>query len=385
MNITNFPPASNQVPSPISNKIKETSNNNIKELKSLVQFFNGQAWISNRKKLNHLVQKFSDLSEHLQAGVNKEDVDLIRAEIGRMKDSCALLKENRQASVHLKKINRGIRSLEEALPLKERVKERAAPHPKKTESVGTVAKKTGVIEEKKVKAPKKGKETVKTSQKKSKEAGEIESVKEVKGDPNYLPKLALKCAFAGLLIGGGVLYYMRYFSPPDASETQTLAQNTTGIPPQMELPMNICTIPEYAELCKGNLGIARVDMPQILGDVQKYFLGNYSSQGIEVLHTTMPATGLTPIQGEMNTQKIFSMMEAHRAHRFNVCEEPILVTGGDIDPTTGDPIYFVADGHHRFAACNLLDLPMEVVVIKELATKVLTDALNFPGVFRAGL
>lgn len=194
-----------------------------------------------------------------------------------------------------------------------------------------------------------------------------------------LSKTLFKGALLGLAIGGAALYYMRNSSSPDAPNSDA--------PKVPELPKNICTIPEYAHMCENNFGIPRKEMPQIEGGVKGDFLNflkNQTETGLNVVRTVIKAPDLTPIQNEMNTGKILGMVKDYKAGKFDPCKEEILVIVDD-KGGNGEPVNYVLDGHHRYAACYLLDRQMNVIAIVDQVKKVLNSALSFPGVTKADL
>jgi hypothetical protein len=197
--------------------------------------------------------------------------------------------------------------------------------------------------------------------------------KAVDSKTSGLSKTLFAGAMMGLVIGGSALYY--------ATRNSSASENPPPVAPQ--LPKNICTIPEYSEMCEHNLGVPRNEMPQIVGDVLKHFLGNQSAAGFTVSRTLMKATDLTPIQSEMNTQKVLGMVAAFNKGVFDPCKEEILITVGD--RLNGEPLNYVADGHHRYAACYILNRAMNVIAIDDQAQNVLNNAHLFPGVTRAEL
>lgn len=141
----------------------------------------------------------------------------------------------------------------------------------------------------------------------------------------------------------------------------------------IESAVNLCKTPNYAHICEKNLGIPRNQMPQIEGDVKGNFLANQSAEGINVLHTIMNARDLTPIQNEINLGRVFALIDDYKKGRFDPCKDEIMVA---ID----DEINYVIDGHHRYAACNILERSLKVVAIWDYVRDLLEKANSFPGV-----
>ena len=138
-------------------------------------------------------------------------------------------------------------------------------------------------------------------------------------------------------------------------------------------PINMCdTRPGF---CDGNLGIPRENMPQIEGETMTNFLKYHEEQGVTVEHTTMLAKELHPTQNEINQGMVLGIVAAAKAGTFKPCEAEILVS------TDGH----VVDGHHRWAACAELDLPIHVAAVGTSIENLLATSKTFPGVVYQGL
>jgi hypothetical protein len=129
-----------------------------------------------------------------------------------------------------------------------------------------------------------------------------------------------------------------------------------------------------SSLCHDNLGIPRIQMPQVTGDVLKNFLASR-----RVSHIAIPSTDLTPIQSEMSLDKIMGMVNAAQAGKFDPCAREILVT-----QTLNEGVR-VVDGHHGYAACALTGGMQRAVAVFGDALSVLADLKKFPGVTNAVL
>lgn len=127
-------------------------------------------------------------------------------------------------------------------------------------------------------------------------------------------------------------------------------------------------------LCKGNLDIPRIKMPQVADDVADNYLETLRSRGVSVQVQTVPASSLTATQNEMNSGKVLGMVKAILNGVEDICKKPILVAKG-----------WVVDGHHRYAACALAKKDMAITHIDRNIGEVLSNLDTFPGVKVAGL
>ncbi len=186
-----------------------------------------------------------------------------------------------------------------------------------------------------------------------------------------IPFLArtLKCTcLTALMIGSGYLTYMQMRAVP-------IMHDNSGNP----VPQDLCQFPEMTEICKGNLGISRIDMPQVEGPAKESFLKN---QTVSVFHSDIQAEELVPVQSEMSYEKVMGMVEAAKQRKFDPCGGEILVASGDV---RDGKIHYVIDGHHRYAACRLLGGMQQVISISATARFVLDQLATFPGVTKAAL
>lgn len=200
-------------------------------------------------------------------------------------------------------------------------------------------------------------------------------------------KRVIKCScLVTLLIASGSL-----------SHAQGGAVQQKPVNDGISASQDLCQIGEMSHICSGNLGIRRVDMPQVEGDVKDNFL---KSQTVSVYHTSVIAAELVPVQNEMSYQKVMGMVNAAKEHKFEPCDGEILVASGletasgfegasGIEATSGNiangKIHYVIDGHHRWAACLILGGIQKVISISNTAQHVLEQLAHFPGVTKAGL
>ena len=120
-------------------------------------------------------------------------------------------------------------------------------------------------------------------------------------------------------------------------------------------------------LCKGNLGLARNEMPVVEGSHFKDFVnrlkqglldisaaiqrgfkavkdwlssGDPKEDAVKVHTTSFDVTKLKATQREINADKAKGMADAARAGKFDPGKEPVLVSKD----------FYILDGHHRWAA-----------------------------------
>ena len=121
------------------------------------------------------------------------------------------------------------------------------------------------------------------------------------------------------------------------------------------------------------LCLTRSELPQINSKDVANFRNWLDERGVESFETRMEVGELTPIQKEINSSKVRSMMEKHSA--------------GEIDLVSGKPIMvsqdeYLIDGHHRWFALKELDPSneMETINIAMDINQLLGLMKEYPGV-----
>lgn len=167
--------------------------------------------------------------------------------------------------------------------------------------------------------------------------------------------------------------------------------------------------------CKGNLGITRDNMPQIMdksvkallsskkpadrkkgeaavaagadpeSDVstQDQWLDSLKKSGVKINDDEIEVGQLIASQAEIKAEKSYSIAKDFLTGKFNDLPDlPILVAR---DPKTGKTT--VIDGHHRYAGLLLADptRKMKVRVIEAPIQEALEASFDVPGVFRMDL
>lgn len=141
--------------------------------------------------------------------------------------------------------------------------------------------------------------------------------------------------------------------------------------PQPVLPEDMCQEPE-TKFCENNFGIPRIKMPQMDKEVTQQFLNHWKGQNVAVTEETIPSSSLYSTQGEILRSKVMGMVKSQQEGKFNPCEEKIIVA------QRGDN--HILDGHHRWAACKVIDQPLKVVRIDRPIQELLETANRFAGV-----
>jgi len=106
---------------------------------------------------------------------------------------------------------------------------------------------------------------------------------------------------------------------------------------------------EGRDVCVGNLGISRSDMPQLKTNVLPKYLTWLQKQGVSVTPGTVMVGSLTPSQEELNPDKVSEL----KGKSF-LSVTPILISYDN----------YVLDGHHRWAALVEEDLAKVIPVLK---------------------
>lgn len=209
----------------------------------------------------------------------------------------------------------------------------------------------------------------------------------------------LSLFFVTLFVGGAVVSAAEHILtapkaaslPPQKKPSQS-SQNTTATAP-LEQPLqtsqnatapsppaqpppsdDLCQGPDPS-FCHGNLGIPRIQMPQLDGQVGQDFTQYWKDRNVAVVNETIAANKLTPTQGELLASKVMTFVKNFKDNLFNPCSLPVFVSQENN----------VLDGHHRWAACKILKEDMKVVRIDVTILDLLTAANGFQGVQKQDL
>jgi len=158
-------------------------------------------------------------------------------------------------------------------------------------------------------------------------------------------------------------------------------------------------------VCKGNLGLSRAEMPQILDttadkllkdkDPDKQALGRaildaggkrnvaplkawmdyLKRSGVKIKVKEIPVGMLKATQREIQARKAVSMADSHLCGKFPKIDAAVL----------GSADGHILDGHHRWAALAIIgpERTMKVKVIELPIRELLNEAAAFPGIFQA--
>jgi hypothetical protein len=126
---------------------------------------------------------------------------------------------------------------------------------------------------------------------------------------------------------------------------------------------NICDNNNLAHICTGNLNISRSEMPQLTTySFYKYVHDYKKIYNSMCIHPSI----LIPTQSDIYLNKILHLMNNLTFTCDNEKYEIYVMY----------PNYYIIDGHHRYAACRLMNHYMNVVVIYDDIYKVLNEINN---------
>lgn len=146
-------------------------------------------------------------------------------------------------------------------------------------------------------------------------------------------------------------------------------------------PVDICSETQpQPEVCRGNLGIPRAEMPQLKSTTRAAYLDKKAAEGVQIERKAVPAKELTPVQNQLNREKVDQLLDLFVQGEFNPCEKEILVSFAN-----KNNVYYVIDGHHRYAACRIIDGDQKIIAIYENVEQLLKELEEFPGVTKASL
>lgn len=143
--------------------------------------------------------------------------------------------------------------------------------------------------------------------------------------------------------------------------------------------MNLCLMSVYSWLCVGNLGIPRIDMPQLNSSVLQEFINTHPN--ISSLCNTVSPSTLIPIQSEIDLDKVMKLIQLTNSGVYNACHNPIITASGNMLPDVSlDDKRFIVDGHHRWAACSLTGKNIRTINFFVPVSTLLQFMHKFPGV-----
>lgn len=108
---------------------------------------------------------------------------------------------------------------------------------------------------------------------------------------------------------------------------------------------------DVERLLRGNLGIPRIEMPQIRSALVPEFLDGLAQKGVHVTNESVPAHSLRATQSELHADKIQGEVERGDLDHLR---KPVIVSQDD----------FLLDGHHRWAALVTLDPGAQAKIIR---------------------
>lgn len=153
-----------------------------------------------------------------------------------------------------------------------------------------------------------------------------------------------------------------FVTPTEAAPT------TISFPPIKA--RDLCQQSNMREICSGNLGIPRENMPQLDGEVLSNFLQYKSDQGTWIEMRRIAADKLIPTQRELNRELVFRFLK--QTGSFDSSRSPVLVYKN----STGH--FAIADGHHRAVATRLRGKDQTAIIVHD--DDVLRELRHFPGV-----
>lgn len=129
---------------------------------------------------------------------------------------------------------------------------------------------------------------------------------------------------------------------------------------------------------RGNMGIARKDMPQLDGKVTRNFVDAMKAKGVKVEEKRMKVSDLKATQREVDASKTVGMATAQLNRDINLKKGTRIIVSSD---------GFILDGHHRWSSLRTLDPnnTMEVYQIDMPMTGILKATKGFPGVTYRGM
>jgi hypothetical protein len=177
-----------------------------------------------------------------------------------------------------------------------------------------------------------------------------------------------------LAIGAGVFMIYSGITEIYGDTPSETPEQQKASPEESPISNNMCDTD--SKLCRNNLGIPRINMPQVEGPATNQFLDHLQSNNVTIARQVeRPASIFFATQNELNREKVTGMVKSALAGTFDPCEKEILASTLD---------YHIIDGHHRWAACQQMGRSMRVAGIDAPTAYILEEASQFPGIKREG-
>jgi len=144
---------------------------------------------------------------------------------------------------------------------------------------------------------------------------------------------------------------------------------------------DLCKMPRYQHVCIDNLNLTRNLMPQLTKNIQEQYIARKQSNLIYV-----NPMNLLPIQSEISALKVSKIIESIEDN-FNgsndkknqsICADQNMGILGAHDNVTNKT--YVIDGHHRYAACRLMNQSIYVHVVHGTPVDILNELNNIEGI-----
>jgi hypothetical protein len=144
---------------------------------------------------------------------------------------------------------------------------------------------------------------------------------------------------------------------------------------------NLCKMPRYQYVCVNNLNLTRNLMPQLTRNLQEQYIARKQSYLIYV-----NPMNLFPIQSEINALKVSKIIESIEDNllgsmnkkNHSICADQdagILVAYDNVTTKM-----YIIDGHHRYAACRLMNQSIYVHVVQGTPVDILNELNNIEGI-----
>lgn len=126
---------------------------------------------------------------------------------------------------------------------------------------------------------------------------------------------------------------------------------------------------DVARLLRGNLGIDRVNMPQIASALVPEFVAQLTASGVTVSNESFPAHALRATQNKLDAAKIRNEIERGDLEHLR---KPVVVSKD----------HFLLDGHHRWAAIVIMNpgAVMSIIRVGLPIGELIARAREFAGV-----
>lgn len=139
---------------------------------------------------------------------------------------------------------------------------------------------------------------------------------------------------------------------------------------------NMCDNPYYQNMCFGNMKIPRSNMPQLSKQVTDNYIKTKRSLITKIDRENV--WKITPTQLEIYLKPVINIINNSTSNNYDICSDERSMILVSYNEKTNE--MYVIDGHHRYAACYLMNRDLNIILIYGIIIDILEELKSFDGV-----